>query len=184
MILYYRKGDKPLPADQKFTDLEKAIAAARKAGDTLVIGRLGSLRRSHSFVRKLVAAADSGVEFVCHDDPTVTHWTIHEIEERARQFAETVSKGTREGMVGANKAGFQPGHPAYDQTKAIKVSARKRSERARAAYVKLVPMMRQLHREHSFEQVADLLNKAGHRTIIGTPFNGPTVCRILQRSKS
>ena len=83
MILYYRKGDKPIPADEKYTDLEKAIEAARKAGDTLVIGRLGSLRRSHTFTRALAAAADSGVEFVCHDDPTVTHWTIHDLAETA-----------------------------------------------------------------------------------------------------
>ena len=87
-------------------------------------------------------------------------------------------------MVGKTGLGFRPGHPAYDQKKAIKASARRRSERARAAYAKLVPLMRQLHREHSFDQVANLLNEKGHRTIIGTPFNGPTVCRILQRSKS
>jgi len=58
------------------------------------------------------------------------------------------------------------------------------AKKAYIAYVKLVPLMRQLHREHSFDQVAQLLNEKGHRTIIGTPFNGPTVCRILQRSKS
>ena len=187
MILYYRKGDKPIPADQKYTDLEKAIEAARKAGDTLVIGRLGSLRRSHRFIRTLAAAADSGVEFVCHDDPTVTHWTIHDLAETAEQFAQQVSERTREGMAtmpASVKIGFQSGHPAYDQKKAIKASAKRRTERARAAYVKLVPLMRQLHREHSFDQVAQLLNEKGHRTIIGTPFNGPTVCRILQRSKS
>jgi hypothetical protein len=34
-----------------------------------------------------------------------------------------------------------------------------------------------------FETIAERLNALGHVTTIGTPFNGPTVCRILQRAE-
>jgi len=185
-ILYYRKGDKPLPIEKRFTDLEKAIAAARKAGEILVIQRLGGLRRSHEFVRKLAAAADAGVEFVCHDDPDATNQTIYDLVESAEQFARLVSERTQESVRGMNrsKLGFRKGHSAYNQKQAVRISARKRTERAHVAYATLLPLMRQLHQDNSLDRVAQLLNESGHRTIIGTPFNGPTVCRILQRSRS
>ena len=69
-------------------ELAAAIAAAKKAGATLVIAKLDRLTRNVAFVSKLMEAK---VEFVAVDMPTDNRLTNHIIAAMAEHGAEMIS---------------------------------------------------------------------------------------------
>ena len=169
----------------EFPALERAIRHAQKRNAPLVIAKIGSLVRSVPFTRLLLDAANQGLDFRCLDLPHVNHLTIRMVAEQARYFATQVSQRTRDGLksVKGKRMKRRGAHLRNtSQPKAIKVASARRHERAQSLYGLLLPKLRELRESMTFDQLAEWLNENGHRTTIGTPFNGPTVCRILQRS--
>jgi DNA invertase Pin-like site-specific DNA recombinase len=68
--------------------LRPELAAAKKAGATLVIAKLDRLVRNVAFVSKLM---ETKIEFVAVDMPTVNRLTIHIIAAMADHGAEMIS---------------------------------------------------------------------------------------------
>ncbi|MHB9044322.1 MAG: recombinase family protein [Pirellulales bacterium] len=67
-----------------------------------------------------------------------------------------------------------------DNRKATAASSLARNQRTREFYSPLLPMMRQLRaRGKSYTEIAEALNKAGHRTVQGGKFHKVAVYRIL-----
>ena len=165
---------------KSLSGLEEAISHARETGSRLIIGRIGSLVRSHVVLSML-----DGIEFICCDKPYLNNKTRHVALEKARFFARVVSKETKEKLVG-KVMGFA--NPAVKKTrpsaqkKAIREAAKVRQIKAQKLY-SLLPFDRLRKEGMTYSQIAEYLNAAGHRTAIGTLFNGPTVYRIMHRRR-
>ena len=72
---------------------------------------------------------------------------------------------------------------AKGQVKATRAAGDRRSEKAREAYEFLVPAIRERREQgRSFQQIADWLNKQGHRTTAKKPFTRAAVRRVLLRA--
>lgn len=158
-----------------FSALKRAINHARELGTRLTIAKVGKLVYSVEFLQLL-----EGVEFVCLDQP-LNHRTLPAYLERAKHFSRLVSEKTKEGLVGKTMGYARPGAVRPNsQPKAIKAASKARTKRAQMLYEKM-PLRELRDKGLTYDQIAAELNEAGHRTTLGTPFNGPTVCRILQR---
>ena len=102
-----------------------------------------------------------------------------EVEAKAvemREMAEAAAKEVKGRMadkIAAARAKVKQGVPGA-QKKLDKLLAERRSAAKEARKPYSYPI---------YQSIADRLNDLGHVTTIGTPFNGPTVCRILQRAE-
>ena len=77
-------------------ELTKAIAHCRREGATLVIAKLDRLARNVHFVSGLM---ESGVEFVCCDNPTANRLTIHILAAVAEDEARRISERTKAALA-------------------------------------------------------------------------------------
>ena len=75
-------------------ELARAIAHAKRARATLVVAKLDRLARNVAFTSKLM---DSGVDFVCCDNPHATRLTIHILAAVAEDEARRISERTKAG---------------------------------------------------------------------------------------
>ena len=161
------------------TGLEAAISHVKETNSRLIIGKIGSLIRSHVVLGML-----QGLEFICCDKPYLNNQTLHVDLEKARFFSRTVSRETKKGLVGKVLGFARPGaKPSKSQPKAVKKAAKLRTANARRLY-QMLPFAELRAKGLTYEEIAVKLNEMGHMTTIGPPFNGPTVQRIMQRSPS
>jgi DNA invertase Pin-like site-specific DNA recombinase len=125
----------------------------------------------------------NGIDFICCDKPYLNQQTLHISLARAEFFAQHVSQTTKEGLVGKVMGYARPGAKRPDtQKRATKKAARNRVAKARKLY-QMLPFDSLRAEGFTYEEIAEKLNEAGHRTTIGTPFNGPTVYRIMHRAR-
>ncbi len=95
-----------------------------------------------------------------------------EMRELAEAAAKQV-KGRMAARIDAARARVKEGLPGAQKVLNNLVETRRKAmKEARKPYSYPI-----------FEKIAEQLNALGHETTIGTPFNGPTVCRILQRAE-
>jgi hypothetical protein len=95
-----------------------------------------------------------------------------EMQELAEAAAKQV-KGQMAAKIDAAKAKVKKGLPGAQKALDNLIEERREAmKKARKPYSYPI-----------FEKIAEQLNALGHETTIGTPFNGPTVCRILQRAE-
>ncbi len=92
-----KKNDRPR--------LIQALAHARSIGARLVIAKLDRLARNVAFTANLM---ESGVEFVCADNPHANRLTIHILAAVAEDEARAISQRTRDAL-GSIKAKLQSG---------------------------------------------------------------------------
>lgn len=169
------------PGQQTWEALKAAVEQAKDR--LLVIVAIGRLTWSPTFLRIL---SDSGVSFLCCDNPDLWEGNVAAQLARALNRAQHNSQTQRDRH--GRRAAFTSKTRLSDKRFAAGVklggqnSAKARSLRATQVYEVLLPTI-QAHREtgKTFDQVAAVLNEAGHLTTLGTPFNGPTVFRIMQR---
>jgi hypothetical protein len=163
-----------------------ALIEALQEPYRLIIARIGRLKWNPSFMRLL---RDSQASFLCCDNCDLFEGTVQMQSELAQNRAQYLSRKRRDShqLIVGFTSKTRTTDPRFKRgvQKGGKNSAKARKARAVLAYASIVPLMRELRSGgKTLDQVADILNKAGHLTTLGTVFNGPTVLRILQRSAS
>jgi DNA invertase Pin-like site-specific DNA recombinase len=170
-------------------EFTKAVEYAKQEGAILVIPKLDRLSRNPSITNLLM---ESGIEFICLDQPTTNRNTIHilaavaddEMRERTRRVKDAFAKQKAQGVkLGSARPEHWKGREhKRGWKKAVKVAAEKREQVAKNAYQYLMPTIRQMREEgKSLAEIVEWLNNNGHRTTALKPFTQTAVWRIIKR---
>jgi hypothetical protein len=162
--------------------LKDLIAQVKARKAVLVIAHLGRLKRSPSFLRLL---SDTQVPFLCCDEPHLSERNVHvlllEASNRSQHFRE--ARLTTKQRVTGFPNRMTDSRFLRGVQKGAEHSASLRAARSAKQYAPMLPLMQQFRAMgQTYDQVALSLNANGHLTTLGTPFNGPTVYRIMQRA--
>ena len=93
-----RRTDRP--------ELAQALATCRRHGATLIVAKLDRLARNVEFTARLM---NSGVEFLCCDNPHANRLTIHILAAMAEYEREQISARTKAGLAAARARGVNLG---------------------------------------------------------------------------
>lgn len=171
--------------------LARALGHAKRSKATLVVAKLDRLARNVAFLSKVM---DSGANFVACDNPQANRLTLHILSAVAEAEALAVSQRTKAALTAAKARGTllgsaRPGHwegreaarLAGAQAGAVAAS-KARTEAAAEAYTDLRPALIEMRDKGlSLRAIADELNKQGHTTRRGKPWNPVQVARVLER---
>ena len=173
-------------------ELARALAHAKRSKAGLCVAKLDRLSRNAAF---LLQMQEAKVPIVCVDNPAANELTIGLLAVIAQHEAKAISDRTRAALAAAKARGTalgstRPGHwDGREQArltgakKGATVSATVRSKAAVEAYSDLRPMMEELRAKGmSLQAIADELNKQGHTTRRGKPWNPVQVARVLERA--
>jgi len=179
-----RKVDRP--------ELRRALAHARRSKANLVVARLDGLARNAAF---LSALRDAGVEFVACDQPHANRRTVEILAAVAEDETRRVSGRTKVALAAAKARGAKlgsarPGHWKGREAARLEgarrgavESVRVRMRAAGEAYAELAPLVAALHTKGaSLRAIAMELNRLGHTTRRGLPWNPMQVGRVLKRA--
>ncbi len=175
-----RKSDRP--------ELVKALAHAKRSKATLVVAKLDRLGRNVAFLSALMEAK---VDFVAVDNPAANKLTLHILAAVAEAEAEAISNRTKSALEaykarGGKLGGSLPQCRNLDQAareRGAKAGAEARRAKADAAYADLAPVVCELRgKGMTQEAIAGELNRMGHTTRRGKPWNQVQVARVLARS--
>lgn len=167
-------------------ELAKAIAHAKRARATLVVAKLDRLARNVAFTSKLM---DSGVDFVCCDNPHANRLTIHILAAVAEDEARRISERTKAALKAAKRRGTKLGG-SNPKCRNLTKAARKRGSKAGAlavqrqaddAYADLRGFFVEMRPAFSFQQIADILNMRNERTRRGKPWSDVAIMRACKR---
>lgn len=171
-------------------ELHKALGHAKRSRATLLVAKLDRLARNVAFTSALM---ESGVDFVCCDNPHANRLTIHILAAVAEDEARRISERTKAALAAAKRRGTllgsaRPGH--WDGREAQRVAglanARQKAAEChkaakREAYRDLLPMLDSARRAGcSLRTIAAELNAAGHSTRRGRPWRAAQVTRVLE----
>lgn len=169
-------------------ELTKALAHARLVKGTLVVAKLDRLSRNAAFTSSIL---ESGVDFVCCDNPHANRFTIHILAAVAECESRAISTRTKEALAVAKSKGVKlgssrPGHWKGREhkrgwKKATKRAAINRTEKAQRNYELILPQMQQWRDKDglTYTEIATKLNEGNYPTSTGAKFNTTTVWRIL-----
>ena len=115
-------------------ELQKAIAAAKQQGATLLIAKLDRLARNASFI---FALRDAGINFICCDMPDANTLTIGIFATLAQYEAELISSRTKAALAVKKAQGFKLGTPKPFDDQAREKSKQVRKQKAIESKVKL-----------------------------------------------
>lgn len=170
-------------------ELPKALAHAKRARATLVVAKLDRLARNVAFTSALM---DSGVEFVCCDNPHANRLTVHILAAVAEDEARRISERTkaalsaykaRGGVLGAARPECR-NLTSSARAKGVEVAKAINSQRADEAYQDLREQLSALIRGGlNCNDIATVLNAQGHRTRQGKLWTNDGVRRVCKRFK-
>lgn len=169
-------------------ELQKAIAHAKCQGATLVIAKLDRLARNVAFVSALM---ESGVDFVCCDNPHANRLTIHILAAVAENEVVMISERTKAALAAYKARGGKLGASLPQCRNLSKEAARQGAiaggvavhKAALAAYEHVLPMMREMRQAgHTLQQIADKLNADGYSTRRGKQWSHVQVKLVLERA--
>jgi DNA invertase Pin-like site-specific DNA recombinase len=165
-------------------ELQRALAACRLHGATLIIAKLDRLSRNASF---LLSLRDAGVEFVAADMSGANRMTVGIMAMVAENEAEAISARTKAALAAAKRRGVRLGTPANLTDKARRqgtaASAGVRSAKAAQRAQDLAPIIADLRRDGaaSLRDVAAGLNGQGWTTPRGGEWTATQVGRVLSQ---
>lgn len=138
-------------------ELAKALNHCRAAKARLAVAKLDRLARNVAFLSALM---ESGLDFVCLDNPHATPFTLHVLAAVAEQEARATSERTKVALAAAKRRGVllgssRPGHWSGREGKRL-AGARRGVRRA-------AELRTQAARQHNSMAVAEALRlrKAG-----------------------
>lgn len=165
-------------------ELQRALAACRLHGATLIIAKLDRLSRNASF---LLSLRDAGVEFVAADMSGANRMTVGIMAMVAENEAEAISARTKAALAAAKRRGAKLGTPENLTIKARRqgaaASADVRSAKAAQRAQDLAPIIADLRRDGatSLRDIARELNAQGWTTARGGEWTAIQVQRVLAR---
>jgi DNA invertase Pin-like site-specific DNA recombinase len=167
-------------------ELRRAIAHAKRSKATLVVAKLDRLARSVAVTSIL---HQTGVEFVCCDNPNVNRMTVQILAAVAENETRAISDRTKEALAAYKARGGALGASRHEcrnltpaaRTRGSVAASRARRDKAREAYADLVAPLRRLRADGlSFMTLAARLNEEGQTTRRGRPWNAAQVRRVLK----
>jgi DNA invertase Pin-like site-specific DNA recombinase len=168
-------------------ELRKAIAHATRCKGTLVVAKLDRLARSVAVTSML---HQSGVEFVCVDNPSANRLTVQILSAVAEAEARAISERTKAALVAYKARGGRLG-ASLPQCRNLSQEARLEGSKRAAevhrrnaaeAYTDVAGEMRSLRNSGtSLREIAKILNSDGQTTRRGKPWNPVQVQRVLTR---
>ena len=171
-------------------ELAKALSHARRSKATLVVAKLDRLARNVAFLSALM---DSTVPFVACDNPHANRLTLHILAAVAEAEALAISQRTKAALTAYKARGGKLGAD-LPQCRNLTDEARQKgahnaglavAKAAAEAYADLLPKMVELKADGlSLQAIADKLNREGHTTRRGKPWNPVQVGRVLERASS
>jgi DNA invertase Pin-like site-specific DNA recombinase len=174
-----KKADRP--------QLAAALAHARRSKATLVVAKLDRLARNVAFLSALMEAK---CDFVACDNEHANRLTIHILAAVAEDEARRISERTRDALKAYKARGGKLGG-TRPECRNLTQAARKRGAKAAGealaakadeAYDDLAPIMLEMRcRGLTQQAIADELNRQGHTTRRGKPWNQVQVMRVLKR---
>ncbi len=174
----------------KRPELARAIAHAKMTRSTLLIAKLDRLSRNVHFISALM---DSGVDFICCDNPTANRFALHILAAVAEHESKTISERTSAALQAAKRRGKKLGmanpatkrkvraSPNYDENKFREAGQVARREQARDHYRDLMPDIYELREMGaSYQGVADYFNERGILNREGRLWNRVLVFNLLK----
>ncbi len=163
-------------------ELQKALAACRVHGATLIIAKLDRLSRNVAFISALMEA---GTDFVAVDFPQANRLTVHILAAVAEHEREMISRRTREALAAAKARGVKLGRPENLSRGDLgtRRSAEVRQAKAAARARDLEPTIRELREGGvtSLRGVATALNARGVPAPRGGAWHASQVRDMLRR---
>jgi DNA invertase Pin-like site-specific DNA recombinase len=172
-------------------ELAKALAHARRSKATLCVAKLDRLSRNVEFLAKVM---NSNAEFVACDNPAANRLTLHILAAVAEAEAKAISDRTKAALAAAKKRGIKlgsarPGHWKGREERRLagaragaKAAGLALAKAAEEAYGDLRPIVADLRSNGlSLRAIAFELNRQGHTTRRGRPWNAVQVARVLKR---
>lgn len=159
-------------------ELLKALEESKATGATLLIAKLDRLARNVAFTSWLM---ESGVNFVCADNPNANRLTIHIFAAIAEDEARRISERTRAALQAKKARGFTLGSPQNlsdeDRSKGRDVMQQNAREASKQVTM-LIPLL--LQQRKTLREVAQILNDTGYRTRRGKEFSATQVMRLAK----
>lgn len=165
-------------------ELDKALAACRIHGATLVVAKLDRLSRNAAFLLKL---RDERVDFVAVDLPEANRMTVGIMAVIAEHEREMISARTKAALAAAKRRGVRLGNPAHLDRRARRkgtgASAKVRAALAAQRAADLTPIVDELRSTGatSLRELARGLNDRGIPTARGKQWTAAQVQRLLAR---
>jgi DNA invertase Pin-like site-specific DNA recombinase len=155
--------------------LQAAIAACKQHGARLIVAKLDRLSRNVAFTAALM---DSGVDFVCCDNPSANKLTIHVLAAVAQAEAEAISQRTRAALGALKARGVKLGSPKASQDAPGAGRANVAKAAAYAATIQPLAAKKRASGK-TLQEIADFLNGRGMRTRRGGFWGPVAVMRLL-----
>jgi DNA invertase Pin-like site-specific DNA recombinase len=187
VFMFYVEVESGKLADRP--ELAKALAHARRSKATLVVAKLDRLARNVAFLSALM---ESKVPFVACDNPHANRLTLHILAAVAEAEALAISQRTKAALAAYKARGGKLGAAlpqCRNLTKEAQLRGSQRAAEAKIkaadeAYADLMPTVTELRgRGLSLQGIAAELNKQGHTTRRGKPWNAVQVSRVLDRAR-
>jgi DNA invertase Pin-like site-specific DNA recombinase len=169
-------------------ELRNAIAHSKRTRATLVVAKLDRLARSVAVTSLL---HQSGIDFVCVDNPSANRLTVQILSAVAEAEAQSISDRTKAALAAYKNRGGKLGASLpqcrkltlEDRKKGANHAGQRHTQLAKEAYTDLSPVILDLrHSGHSLRAVARLLNGQGHTTRRNKAWNPMQVKRVLERA--
>lgn len=154
-------------------ELLKALAECKKRKATLVIAKLDRLGRNLAFIANLM---ESGVDFVCCDNPHANRLMLHMLAAFAEFERELISKRTKDALAMAKAKGVVLGKNGKKLAEQHRAQARQRDLKYHSLIAKL---MRELR---SYRAVAEKLNALAIATPSGSKWYASSVRNVCIRA--
>jgi DNA invertase Pin-like site-specific DNA recombinase len=187
LIMCYTEVESGKLADRP--ELARALAHAKRSKSTLVVAKLDRLARNVEFLAKVM---NSGCEFAAADMPAANRFMLHVMAAVAEHEAKAISDRTKAALAAYKARGGKLGAALpqcrnlteESRLKGARKAAVARAKAAEDAYADLRPAMADLRAKGMpLQAIADDLNRQGHTTRRGRPWNPVQVSRVLERSK-
>jgi len=159
-------------------ELQAALAACKAQGATLIVAKLDRLGRNMAFVSALM---ESGVDFICCDNPHANKLTIHILAAVAEYEREQISQRTRAALHAARLRGVRLGSPRPHAGSALGNAKQAAKANSFAARIRLTVADMQAAGITSLSAIASALNERGISTARGGAWHATTVRNVLAR---